>query len=218
MIENIPPCFLSLYNTLQNFQVDASGTKDDWWLRGYDILLQTAQNRDFAVRWLEWNKSHDYAKGFKDKFNILYADVQNFYKRLSDGELDDYETLNEASQIIESSAKQLAEDVMVAHYLFQEDRSQKPRPKKNNESMSNYHLQEDDVRILQFLNSCSPILQPQSAILAKLAEKKEGKRSLGNIRNRLNELRNLGMTHRPKGGRGGETITELGIRTLKDIE
>ena len=69
-------------------------------------------------------------------------------------------------------------------------------------------LHPDDLMILQVLSTAGTTLT-QEALNKKIA------RDVKTIGKRLARLRELGLTHRPDGERGGDAITETGIKALR---
>jgi hypothetical protein len=120
--EEKPDFFEKLADSLYSWRIEISRNKKIRSLAQWDIVLQTSENLKTATTWLEWQKGFDYAEGFKRKFQSLYNDVKNFYKKLEQGEMDEEEIFHEQIPILEDSAKKLAEYVLTVKYLCQNDR------------------------------------------------------------------------------------------------
>lgn len=130
--------FEKLADALWSWKIDISGDKKELWMKYWDIILQTHEYLDLVVTFLEWKKSHDYAKGFKAKFQKLYDDVKDFYEKLEQNKFSKEEIFHEQIPILESEAKQLAEHVLKVRYLYSIDIDKdKPTPKKSTETEQN---------------------------------------------------------------------------------
>jgi len=127
--------FEELADALWSWKIDISGDKKELWMKYWDIILQTREYLGLVVTFLEWKKSHDYAKGFKAKFQKLYDDVKDFYEKLEQNKFSKEEIFHEQIPILESEAKQLAEHVLKVRCLYSIDIDKdKPTPKKPEET------------------------------------------------------------------------------------
>lgn len=125
--------FEKLSDALWFWKIDISGDKKNLWMKKWDINGHTSNYLKPVVTWLEWQKSHDYAKGFSDKFQELYNEVRDFYAELEQGKLDEEEICQERIPLLEDRAKQLAKHVLTVKHLCKKQFEFELNPKDRKE-------------------------------------------------------------------------------------
>jgi hypothetical protein len=117
--------FRALAETLWAWRVDFA---QHWADRKWGLDLRTRPFREQVIEWLEVRHFFEYANELRSSLGGLTSEIVNFYTSIERGELEDDRARDEAIQIVEGSAKQLAERVMEMQKRCRTVRQPVPNP------------------------------------------------------------------------------------------